>query len=492
MLIGGVFTIVLGYAIRQSVLTEWRSYLLLLSVVLLAVVACIGAIILFRERIARVVFRRANVTLTAVAGAAVDAADHALSGNRQEALSAIRRAVESAMATYAWWSMRTWVVSIIFALSATYVGGIGTILLMEQNNRIQEQTNTMVTQREFAELEFLLREGDRRSAMVGLLSETITQIRGLRARPWSTTFFIGENPGPELDQGDEALVKNAVSAMQPYWYFDVFYEEARLQNRTLPDGGNTRPVPESASRVIFLSPERGLILQALLESGVSLDSSALNVGDESNAYPLGRLSLADARGLSLRPIFPAAVLDAKPSLKEFVDINLCGDHHEDDYRSILPGVSPDVVPRADLSGASLYNIWMRGTTNLVLHGASFMESILTVADQDAVDRLSTVGRTYGVQFYSTLDLLPQLRPYLSEAAALQGDTPHSGNCFALDRDDVATALSVSGRELDANRAGLVALLASRLGYSVSEFSERFTVQIGMFIVMVKRRDYAFG
>lgn len=517
ILVGGLLTFVVLFVLQQSVIEDWRTHVFWLSAAIFVVAIFFGLVVLFRTKILRLIFRRGHASLETISDETWSAAESVLDGEPRLALVHVRNAIDSILASYAWVALRSWIVSVFVALSAIYVGGVGTILLLEQNKRIEAQNEIIDKQREFAELEFILREGDRQASLNPLLFSALAKI----------DEFVPDGEGAKQKGAYEGLyephativdvnrIAATLSVLQPYWRFDSYYE-LELTNGGNPEVGvpNTRPIPDSNSRLVFASPERGLILQAMIAKAIHMGETTFKAGYGAKIQSNSLFAFADARNLEILPVAGKGALNDFPILEELLDIQLCGTENESgvnpqdrELQDFFVRIDPAFLPNVLFSGASFQNVMFEDMKGLDLKGARLYESAVTIDSDEDILALEQLMSTQGVEFQSSFKLLPQLAPYLSEefntiVNGEQGEinlAPHKANCLMLDLNllsdkefaEFGTKDPLKWIEMTYNA------LASALGWTDKAVRESFRVQVEEDVsrystIFVRRQIFTYG
>lgn len=432
----------------------------------------LSLILLLRRFLLKKILGATEASLSDIASDAIGAASSLSKGDHKEASDRAENAARSALGWYSWVNLYRWVINANIALLVAFAGFTGTVLLFEQNKRIQNQNEIIDRQREFEELGFLLADGQRRAARTTALNEALSKIAQISQNWW------------EIPQ-TQSEVSAAISTMQPYWFFDSANEGHYLSTgSSLLDGLPFKSIPDSKSRIVFASPERGLILQALVAKGIGITSNMFSTaayGDKVLARPL--MEYTDARGLQIGPAITASITQDNPVLTEPRDIFRCASETYLDERPRFPRITldSDALEHSSFTNATLSFVTISPSKRQSYLGARVTESVIHLKEESQVRYLTDLSATYGVQFSVELKLLPRIASYLKFKAGFSSGgsvTPHSGNCAVVEIGAVSKerVAEVGNTPQDWVRH-LREILSSELGMSPSEVEETFHFEV---------------
>jgi uncharacterized protein YjbI with pentapeptide repeats len=375
----------------------------------------------------------ARGTLEQVVREAAAASHAAADRDAPAAASHAERAVLEALAWYGPIAARRWVVQTALALLVTFGGLIGTALLFrqtlllgEQNAKLQEQTGLLRDQNSKIDLQTVTAEAQRRAGLAAEMSAILQVVSNLRVVPIDMLAPTGASQIPD------ALIGRIVAfsrAATPYWVAEV---------PERPRDGEA-PKPRLADRA--RSPERGQLLLGLVLAnvdipalaragayfgGAGLGGAILNGANLSGAN-LGDADLvsADLRDASLigANLRSANLKDANLRSANLNGANLRGvDLVGADLRGANLG-DVDLVG-ADLSGANLGNVDLAGAnllganlTGANLSGASLSPAFMRNA---SLRRANLIGANLNGADLAGADLSDVI---ISLAPLLPGQLP---------------------------------------------------------------------
>jgi uncharacterized protein YjbI with pentapeptide repeats len=308
----------------------------------------------------------AGVVSSSVAGDAPNAIDH------------VQRALRETIAWSGPLLVRRWVLQTGLAVLVSVGGLIGTallfrqtILLREQNEKLQEQTLLLRDQNQKIDLQTITAEAQRRAGLSAELFAILGEVSKLSSRGAGVL---------ELDRGLRARIVTLSRAATPYWTVDV---QTTHPNRLMH-------APSLTDRP--RSPERGQLLVGLALAGVQLDtlpgvtfeSADLRSADLSSTR-LSAIDLSQA-DLSSANLSRADLRETRLTGADLRAANLRGaDLNEADLQFVdlsRANLGSANLVAADLSKANLRIVSLAGAK---LNGAALIETDLTEADFSGAD-----------------------------------------------------------------------------------------------------------
>lgn len=219
--------------------------------------------------------------ITASANAARD-------GNYNSAKVHADQAIAGGLGLYTWLTGRQWLTSLFLGSIALFAGSASTYILFQQNALIKAQTSILTKQEKvlqnqsnFMRDSVLNQDAVRYVPIYSQLTSVLDEIllESQQRKGLSPHHLVPLSP--QLS----ARVVTLTRTFRPYWYYDSFagYDRQPARKST----GTTATVIDSPP-MVFLSPERGMILKSILENKVTLDRP--DVAD---------FSYSDMRGVSL-------------------------------------------------------------------------------------------------------------------------------------------------------------------------------------------------
>lgn len=220
------------------------------------------------------------------------------SGDFNQARKELGSAASDALGLYSWLTGRQWITTIFLGSIGLFAGSASTYIFIQQNsiltvqsNLLEEQERLLRTQSIFMRDAMLSQDALRYVPLYSDLSQVLEEIRveGLDRSGLSEDFHL-VRLSPELS----SRIVNLTRTFRPYWLFDSFSGFDR-------DGANVSAESPSPN-MVFLSPERGMLLKAIVESRVELhdptladftysdmrgfDISGLHIGDDWHFHDL--------------------------------------------------------------------------------------------------------------------------------------------------------------------------------------------------------------
>ncbi len=295
-----------------------------------------------------------------------------------------QRALLEALAWYAPRAVRRWIVQTSFGLLIALGGLAGTalvfrqtVLLGEQNKKLQEQISLLKQQNDKLDLQTITSEVSQRRSM-------------LTAELFSLLQLISSNGAKPFDDGTAARVVSFTQAATPYFSLEI--EENSSGQRELLLAKRPRSI------------ERGQLLSALVSTGASVPTTALFAsadlrGVNFQKRDLRSISLpgADLKSGSLvganfteANLERANLKDANAVKTSFTSAKLRGA----DLRSA--NLQEANFNNATLRDANFYQAFLFGATleRATIDGATFKSANLAGAKLNAVNNSSRSGGTF--------------------------------------------------------------------------------------------------
>ncbi len=288
----------------QKIVNFIRDYLVL-TVIVIVIFATLAAITLaFKDRLIRKIFGVASWTLEDVASEVPILLDSISRKDADATKNASQIMVVKIAALISSFRLRAWIATVLIACGGVLAGVVGTALIIQQNDLlrrqnglIDEQSKVLSDQLSFLEsqansavdqtrvinqqlslslLQPLLQEQNRRLPLFSELTEVLARIRLESSESQSSQVKLSESL-------ENDIVRLSLQ-FKPYPLIDSDRLSANAISEVLVNPTNI------SEKLVFLSPERGLLLQALLEWNIQLDQSQLEFAD---------FSYADMRGVRL-------------------------------------------------------------------------------------------------------------------------------------------------------------------------------------------------
>lgn len=176
----------------------------------------------------------------------------------------------------AWLQSRRWIATFLLAALALLGGSASTLIILRQNSILDQQSMILGEQSTLLRDTLLAQEAQKYAPLYGQLDELLSDIQLEGAVREGLAPYELVEASPELTRR-VAFLSNS---FRPYYFFDTYagYERA--------NGEGVTGIP-----MVFLSPERGQILKALIDNKVELHSP-INEGEQFSA----NFRFADMRG----------------------------------------------------------------------------------------------------------------------------------------------------------------------------------------------------
>lgn len=187
-------------------------------------------------------------------------------GEFNKARGELGAAASEALGLYSWLTGRQWITTIFLGSIALFAGSASTYIFVQQNSilsvqsdLLREQEKLLRSQSVFMRDAMLSQDALRYVPLYSDLSQVLEEIRleGLDRSGLAEDFHL-VRLSPELS----ARIVNLTRTFRPYWIFDSFSDFVRENANVSADS----PSPD----MVFLSPERGMLLKAIVESRVEL------------------------------------------------------------------------------------------------------------------------------------------------------------------------------------------------------------------------------
>lgn len=148
--VSAISTISLAYWLYATAEANARDYILVASGATLSLVLLLAVILTFREWIGSKLFRSTADSLGSIVENATKAVAFAASAKPQEAADAGAEAAKGIVAWYSWVSLYRWVLRTAIAVLVAFLGLAGTIVLFEQNDKLERQNRLFELQNDLA------------------------------------------------------------------------------------------------------------------------------------------------------------------------------------------------------------------------------------------------------------------------------------------------------------------------------------------------------
>ncbi|MGX9425254.1 MULTISPECIES: pentapeptide repeat-containing protein [Bradyrhizobium] len=353
------------------------------------------------------VFASARGTLAGMVSDLTQASRAHARGNSDEAIQFVGRAVEEGVAWYSIGATRRFVAQAALGLLISFGGVIGAVLLFSQNTLLREQTGLLKQQNEKIDQQTMVADAQKRGAFATELFSIVQEVAKL---PKSE-----EQAGLPKDLLARIIV--LTSSATPYAYLD-------FKNDAV--GGTPKQISKP------LSPERGLIIAALIRMKVNLPS----LHDSGAIFAQADLRGADLRNVNLSEIdFRGSdFTGATVSGANFKNANLSGVELSNvearDTSFIEATIRSSVIKNGDFLGAKFIDTKLR---DLKFEGGSIEAASFEKANLDSTEFVNvSVGRRTD-NFPSGLDWPKSVQDQLIEAVTLDRLEPALLNYVPPDR-----------------------------------------------------------
>lgn len=258
-----------------------------------------------------------------------EVADGIITNDLNKVGNSSKKTIATAVSLYTWVSYRKWVISVFYTLLLGFAGLLGSVLVLNQNKLISSQNRIISTQTELIKKQSFrldqqtyLQEADRRSSLVFLLGNITDAIdREIRTD-------VEKKSRRDLTLQLVGRIVALSRSLRPYRYLE---------------GDSLIKKP--------LSPERGQLLIALLESNI--DSSSMKI-----IYSKGNFTRADLNGANLNGV-------------DLSNINLQGSNLDN---AKLQNAN---LENSNLIGSSIQKAKFNGA---ILNGTYLSESVIDSSD----------------------------------------------------------------------------------------------------------------
>lgn len=187
-------------------------------------------------------------------------------GRRTDAKAQIEEASKGLVFWIGWLQSRRLIAYLLLGTVGLLAGAASTFIIIRQNEILEQQSKIFEAQSALLRDTMLAQEAQKYGPLYGQLAEVLSSIqREGGMREGLATYQLVEL-SPELTQGIVFLSHS----FRPYYYFDTdaeFVRSADTADTVLP--------------MVFLSPERGQILRAIIENRVELHRDFDDVGQSS-------------------------------------------------------------------------------------------------------------------------------------------------------------------------------------------------------------------
>lgn len=278
-------------------------------------------------------------------------------------------------------------VAILVALGGT----LGASLLYRQNMLINAQTELLHSQRNLSVINLHQQEGQRRVALYSKLEEGLTAISKASKLSWDHTKEADEELR-SAREGAIATVAQSTSYFKPYWYFDVSdpgngaVETTAVKPTPLKDLLKRSPSSTSEERIskgslVFLSPERGILLYNAIQS--SPDIFTYPVIMDFSFADVRRRHFGDWDGQSAFTCTDLRVPMTTLNLGQKVPHADFSGSTFSNYSILLAaaGSALPVMRNVTLVNTKMDVAFGNHATALDLSGARFINSVLSILDQ---------------------------------------------------------------------------------------------------------------
>ena len=452
-----VFGVFIGFLICIAVVNiltylekeRFYEYVQSMAILFVGFVSLLTIVIIYRNQILRFIFGKTKASLSEVTENGFDSLESILRGKPIKAITPLKKSLISLFALYSKLTFRAWVTMVIFSLSAMFVGTIGTILLVEQNKKIQSQNEVLETQSQLMETSFFTNNDSERIIIKKNYDDLMNELEASK-----------KTKDKLIDS-----IKSSLSRMRPYWYYDSFYTHWMLSkskhSETNHSITNTRFIPsvrdnhssesrDDKNRIIFLSPERGLVLKKMFEFEYFSYSK-----DDFNRLPMDDVRLineelfefSDARGFDFSSKIKIKYRNYPFYTNSDIQINRFSCFHP--YRLnrefVINNRMPDHMRRVDFTGALFHGMKMNLSQEFVkynvLTGASFYSSRLMVYSEASLDSMDSMNKLYNVEFDTNLKFIKNLKKYILLPAE-QGRY-YVDNCLRFSTEDLPVSIRES-------------------------------------------------
>lgn len=283
-LLVGVFG---GYALfvqmNRVIQTEFAAFIVPLTIIIATLILLLFLVFLFRRRLIEGVFGVSRAGIAGILMAVVDVVEASHSRSRQEAYDRARELSGKIGATASYWLLRAFIVRSILALIVVFAGSL-TIVIMSQQNKLldrqneelQTQTVRADTQNALLNLQIRAMEMDRRRIYDDDLKRALSALDDVAA-------------GKPAAENLANIVRRAAANFAPYYYYSP--------PRVTADASKSLTLAALEPGIRYLSPERGQILDSLVQARLSItEADALGGYSE-----YGNFAYSDGRGRQFRP-----------------------------------------------------------------------------------------------------------------------------------------------------------------------------------------------
>lgn len=341
-------------------------------------------------------------------------------------------------AMYGWLTARRTILSVILVFGGSLAGVMGSALLLQQNKILEAQNRNLDLQLKTSLLTPILQEANRRVPLYSQMTTIFAKIDEEVAN------IANERLAPEhhAEDIDDAYELERAAPFSPVKLSDRLYSDIiglslqlkpylHFDSQRLGAGGITEIAddPESIfENLVFLSPERGMLLHYLIENGVQLDDGVLDGAD---------FTYSDLRGFRVEsPFF--ADFDTQEKFTD-PDRFVCFAESNSVFRRTLEIGFP--LDHTDLSGAVVSGVTI-DPRNVVLSGVDIRHTVLQNTAYD--------GSSFAVDVHSSSFYDVELRLYATSEihVRLDGVDWHAFNSACLVRHIDEYAEFISSYEPD--------------------------------------------
>lgn len=269
---GGYFAFVKMHEIIEA---KFESFIVPMLILLAAMILLLFLIFLFRRQLIEGVFGVSRASLASIMTSVVDVVQATHANSREEAYDAARLVAARVGASFSYWMLRTFIVRAILSLILVFAGALTIVLMSQQNEELRGQNANVETQNALMNLQLKNLEMNRRRLFDDDLKAARAALQAVAG-------------GAQRSENLNLLVQVAANAFTPYFYYSPLGEQA----------GPTKPVndmEELTGNMRYLSPERGLLLQAMVMAKIDM------IDSDDGAREWGDFRYADARGMTFSP-----------------------------------------------------------------------------------------------------------------------------------------------------------------------------------------------
>ena len=289
-LVGGFSFFIIYLVISKYAIDTAAEIVITAAIFVVVALAIFSAIFIGRNRITRWIFGRTKSSFQGIALYGFRAFSNMRRGKPVSAYRNAKRGLMSAIATYSWWAFRMWVVRVVMTFVAIFAGGVGTFLLIEQNQKLQAHSELLTEQNKLLGRQSLLQDAQSRTALLPVLSDVIGEIFKVAGR----NFNPAKNEKISLDPILMGRIVSLAASLRPYWHYDYIALGEVGPDSVAAYTSESNKDENLSQPLIFLSPERGLLLRSMIAANVDMSAKILENAD---------FSYSDLRNLNISSEF---------------------------------------------------------------------------------------------------------------------------------------------------------------------------------------------